>query len=212
MAGHAIVLDLTDRACVVAGGGPEAARRVAALLEAGARVTVVAPALCPELAERASRGEVRHVPREFRPEDLDGAWLAYVTEAPEELLPEIAREASERRVFLNVFDRPEFGSFSSPAILRRGDLLLAASTGGKSPLLARKIRERWEREFGPEYAALLRLLGEIRARLRESGLDAARRKETLERLLEGPLLEALRAGDRQRVEEELRRAGAAPVP
>ena len=132
-------LKLRDRPVTVVGGGPVAASKLRALLDAGAGVTVVAPAVTAGIA--ASGAAVRRRP--FRASDLDGAWLA-VAAAPPEVNREVAAAAAERRLFVNAVDDPPNASLYLGGVVRRGGVTAAISTDGRAPALAGLIREALE--------------------------------------------------------------------
>ena len=132
-------LKLRDRPVTVVGGGPVAASKLRALLDAGARVTVVAPEVRTEIA--ASGAAVRRRP--FRASDLDGAWLV-VAAAPPEVNREVAAAAAERHLFVNAVDDPPNASLYLGAVVRRGGVTAAISTDGRAPALAGLIREAIE--------------------------------------------------------------------
>ncbi len=169
MGGYPIVLDLTGRRCVVAGGGALAERRVLALLAAGAEVTVVHPALGPALAVLAAAGRIRHVARAWRATDLDVCGLAFAATEAEALDAAVARDARARGVWVNAADDPARCDFFLPALVRRGALVVAVATGGGAPALARAVREELERYFTPEYATLAEIAAEARRELRAAG-------------------------------------------
>ena len=181
---HPVFLCLDGCRCVVVGGGPVAAAKAAALLRAGARVTVVAPDLPQALA-----GSVRHVAREYRPGDLRGAVLAYAVVDDDETIVRLRAEAERERVLLNVSDRPEACTFLAPAVVERGGLQIAVGTGGASPGLAAALRRELEERFGPEYASLVAILEAVRAALGRG----PRRSEALAALIASPLLDLIRA-------------------
>jgi len=192
-AGHYLVgLDLRDRPVLVVGGGAVARRKVAGLHEAGARVTVVALG-CPEMPVGVAVEQ-----RPFREADLDGVVLAVAATDDPALNLRIAGDARRRGVWVNVVDDPQAGSVVLPAVVRRGALRVAVSTGGASPALARRLRERLELELGPEYAALVELLGRLRSewepRAASSELSQDRRRAAWHAVLDGPTLDLLRAG------------------
>jgi len=159
-------LDLRGRRCLVVGGGEVGERRVRALLECGARVTVVSPAVTPGLAALAASGRVVNRARSIRQSDLRGCALAVAATGDPLVDGAVAEMARRWRVLVNVVDRPEHCDFILPSVLRRGELQIAVSTGGRSPALAREIRRRLEGLFGPEYAALVRRVGMERCRAR----------------------------------------------
>jgi precorrin-2 dehydrogenase/sirohydrochlorin ferrochelatase len=203
MSYYPIFLRVAGRRCVVVGGGEVAARKVAALLEAEGRVTVVAPALVAELAGRAARGEIEHVARPYRGGDLAGAVLAFAATDDEALHAALSREAEAAGVPLNVVDRPEWCSFIVPSVLRRGALAVAVSTGGGSPALARRVRQDIERQLGPEYERALDVLARLRRHLQARALPSGERQRILTGLVASDLLAHLRAPDRPAVDRLL---------
>ena len=132
-------LKLAGRSVTVVGGGPVAASKLGALLNAGARVTVVAPEVTAQIAR--SGAAVRHRP--FQAADLDGAWLA-VAAAPPDVNREVAQAAAERHVFVNAVDDPANASLYLGGVVRRGGVTAAISTDGRAPALAGLIREAIE--------------------------------------------------------------------
>jgi precorrin-2 dehydrogenase/sirohydrochlorin ferrochelatase len=191
-------LELQGHPCVVIGGGEVAERKVATLLDAGARVTVVSPRLTAGLAALAETHEIVHHARPYRPGDLAGAWLAYAATDDEDVHAEVAVEAAEARVFLNVVDRPRLCSFIVPAIVRRDPVAIAVSTGGESPALAKRLAAELDRTVGREWGLAAEVLGTLRARL--AGTDASARARIFAALADTPLVTALRDGDAAKVD------------
>ena len=185
--GHPLFVRLAGEAVVVVGGGAVAERKVAPLVEGGARVTVISPAVTPAIREWAARGLVRIVKRPYAPGDLRGVRLAYAATDDEQVNRAVRDEADTEKIWLNVADRPELCDFFVPAVVRQGDLSVAVSTGGASPALARRIREVLAERFGPEYAAALEQLRAIRDRCREEGRDLASERERIEAIVEALL-------------------------
>ena len=163
---YPVFLDVHAQKCLVVGGGHVAYRKVKALLEHGASVRVVSIELCLEMRELADSVDLDVVLREYRVEDLQGAFLAIAATDDARVNERVAEEARERKVLVNVVDDMENSLFIAPSYLRRGDVAIAISTGGKSPALARRIRTKLEAELGPEYALLALLLNEIRTELK----------------------------------------------
>jgi len=168
-------LDLRGRPCVVVGGGAIGERKVDDLLGAGARVTLVSPALTPRLAALTAAGLLTHRRRLFRRADVRGAALVIAATGVPAVDAAVAAEARRRRALVNVVDRPAECDFILPSVLRRGGLQIAVSTGGRSPALAREIRRRLERVIGPEYADLVERVGRARARARAQAPTAGAR-------------------------------------
>ena len=168
-------LDLRGRPCVVVGGGAIGERKVDDLLGAGARVTLVSPALTPRLAALTAAGLLTHRRRLFRRADVRGAALVIAATGVPAVDAAVAAEARRRRALVNVVDRPAECDFILPSVLRRGGLQIAVSTGGRSPALAREIRKRLERVIGPEYAALVERVGRARDQARAVAVGARER-------------------------------------
>ncbi|HSH83488.1 MAG TPA: bifunctional precorrin-2 dehydrogenase/sirohydrochlorin ferrochelatase [Herpetosiphonaceae bacterium] len=205
-----VLTDLHTKPCVVVGGGQVAERKVTGLLESDALVTVISPMLSPQLQCWAAQGRLRHIERAFRPGDLDGSALAVAATSDRQVNAEVAREARRNGILVNVVDDPEAGNFTTTATVRRGDLLLAISTKGASPVLAGMIRRKLERLFGGEYAELLALLSGLR-RGAARHLPAAARSVLWRGLVSDQVLGWLRAGEREQVglyvDELIRSAG-----
>jgi len=181
---YPVFLELAGRRCLVVGGGLVAERRVHALLAANAAVAVVSPALTPALGALASGGQIRHERRSFEPGDLDGVDLAFAATDRGEVNAALFLAARARGVWVNTADDPAHCTFILPAVVRRGELSVAVSTGGTSPALARAIREELERYLTAEYATLAEIAAEARRELRAAGLVAD--AETWRRALQAP--------------------------
>ena len=191
---YPVFIDLKEKECLVVGGGQVAERKVRALLAAGARVTVVSPTATSGLQRLKAQGAIRRIARDYQPGDLREALLVVACTSSRQVNQEVAREAKRRRRLVNVVDDPRLCTFIVPAIVRRGDLTIAISTGGKSPALAKKIREDLQKKYGPEYGTLLKLLGAVRAKLLTQRPFSANNKVILTRLAKAPLLKLIKEG------------------
>ena len=189
-----INLNLKNRRCLVIGGGEVAERKVEALLDFGAAVTVIAPEITSRLNELVSAGSVLHIARVYEPGDIEGAFLVIAATDDRETNRAISEEAQGLGILVNVVDDPELCTFFVPAIIRRGDLVVAISTSGKSPAMAKWVREKLEPEVGPEYGALADLLGEIRDEVKAKYPNQADRNLAYRRILESDVLSLLKAG------------------
>ena len=190
-----IFLDVTGRKCVVVGGGEVAARKVEALLEAGAYVTVVSPRLSPQLDSLSARRLVTHIAREYVRGDICGCVLIYAATDDPKLHRELVAEARALGIPVNVVDVPELCTFISPAVVNRGDLQIAISTGGASPAFAARLRRALEDQFGTEYALTLKVLREARRRLHADEIDPADRMRRLKELADSALPDAIAVRD-----------------
>ncbi|MEP6938680.1 MAG: siroheme synthase CysG [Rudaea sp.] len=186
--------DLTGRSVLLVGGGSVAERKASLLLAADAQVDVVAPALTPLLAEWARGGRVRHLARCFSPEQLDGRWLAIAATDDRVVNVEIAAAAKARRIFVNVVDDAGLSTFQVPAIVDRSPLVIAISSGGFAPMLARLARERIESYFDETWGVLATLLARSRSRIRARFGQVETRRRFYERVLRGPVVQAIRQG------------------
>jgi uroporphyrin-III C-methyltransferase/precorrin-2 dehydrogenase/sirohydrochlorin ferrochelatase len=200
---YPVLLDLRGRRAVVVGGGAVAEAKVGPLVDAGATLTVVAPALTPGLALRAREGGLAHLPRAYAAGDLEGAYLAIAATDDPDVNHAVHAEAESGGVLINVVDDPPYCGFILPSILRRGDLVVAVSTSGNAPALAVRIRERIERELGDEYARFLTLAGALRKPLAEQYPDFQVRKRLWYRLVDSDVLALLRADDERRALERI---------
>ena len=189
---------------MVVGGGEVAARKVERLLECGAAVTVVAGELGDMLRELAAAGRIRHVSADYEARYLAGAFLVIGATDREEVNDRIAADCRAGGILVNVVDDPRRCDFILPALLTRGSLSIAVATDGKSPALARKLREEMEERFGPEYAEYLELLGRLRERIIAAGRPAGENRDVFTALVNSPLYEHLRAGRREEAQALIR--------
>jgi len=177
-----IFLKLAGRHCLVVGGGAIGEGKIAGLLEAGAEPRVVAPEVTEKVQKWAAAAKIAWLARRFSPADLEGAFLVVAATSRPEVNDFVFREARQRGILCNVADDPERCDFYYPAVLRRGRLQIAISTGGSSPALAQRLRQDLEHQFSTDYAAWLEELGETRRRLINAQLDASHRRRWLHRL------------------------------
>jgi len=180
---------------VVIGGGAIAERKVRGLLQAEACVAVVSPELTPELREMVKNGHVDHIAGGYESGQLECAAVVIAATDDQTVNRRVFEEAQARGILVNVVDDPELCTFFAPAVVRRGDLTISVSTDGKSPSLSRRIRERIEACYGPEYGEFARLLGEIRDEVigRKLGIEESTR--AFKRILDSDVLNTLITGD-----------------
>jgi uroporphyrin-III C-methyltransferase/precorrin-2 dehydrogenase/sirohydrochlorin ferrochelatase len=209
---YPVTLDLEGRRCVVVGGGALAEEKVRGLLDAGARVAVVSAAPSDGIGNLAGAGRLELVAREYAAGDLDGAFLAIAATGDPALNARIHAEAQTRRVLLNAVDDRSHCDFATPAIVRRGDLAIAVSTGGKAPALARRIQEQLSAEFGPEWGELVDALAEARSAAGERTVDFATWAQRWSRALDEDLLGLVVAGRREEAVGAVRKALAGEAP
>jgi precorrin-2 dehydrogenase/sirohydrochlorin ferrochelatase len=198
-----INLNLTNRPCLVVGGGEVGQRKIETLLECGAEVRLVSRELAPALQDQVKSGRVRHIGPEFSENSLDGVFLVMAATNDGELNALVSREAEKRGLWVNVADQPDLCSFILPAVVSQGDLTISVSTSGRSPAMASKIRDGLEDEFGPEYGRFLDIMGLIRGKLLAEGHPPKENREVFKRLVQSEILDSLAAGNLENVDKLL---------
>jgi siroheme synthase-like protein len=192
---YPVFLDLKDRPCFVIGGCGMAEEKVRGLLAAGARVTVISLDLTPGLGELAVEARIDLIARRYRRGDLRTAFLVVVVGQGAAIAQSVWEETRGRNVLVNTLDDVPHCDFIAPAIVRRGDLAVAISTGGRAPALAVRLRQRLERELGPEHARFLEIAGTLRAPLSRRWPDFETRKALWYRLVDSDVIHLLRRGN-----------------
>jgi precorrin-2 dehydrogenase/sirohydrochlorin ferrochelatase len=177
-----LFLKLEGRSCLVVGGGPEIEGKVEGLLASGARVRVVSPKVTEGIRSLADAGSILWQQREFASGDLESVTLVIALAEEDAVNARIYRESSERGVLCNVVDQPERCDFYYPAVVRRGQLQIAISTGGLSPAVASGIRRELDRQFDPKYAEWIEALGRARERVLKKFPRSAKRTKLLQRI------------------------------
>ena len=189
---------LDGRRCLVVGGGPIAESKIESLLAAGARVTVVSPALTEKLERLHRQGAFEWHARRFEASDLQKAFLVIAATSDDATNDAVYREADRRGILCNAVDQPPRCHFYFPAVVQRGDLQIAISTAGRSPSLAQRLRKEFEAQFGPEYSGWVKWLGEVREALMERKLAFRTRKRLLAYLARRESFERWRAAQRHK--------------
>jgi precorrin-2 dehydrogenase / sirohydrochlorin ferrochelatase len=189
-------LRLDGRRCVVVGGGPVGLEKVEGLLACDAAVTLVSPEAVPELERYAAEGSISWERREYRPDDLEGAFLVIAATSRTELNVRVFEDAEARSMLVNVVDVPDLCNFILPAIVRQGPLAIAISTAGGSPALAKRMKREIAAEFGEPYARLALILNDARAWAKATLPTYQDRKAFFEGIVNGEPdpIELLRAG------------------
>jgi siroheme synthase-like protein len=210
---YPIYLNLSRRPCVVVGGGKVAEGKVAGLLEAEARVRVIAPELTPALADWALAGRVAHEPRAYAVGDLAGAFLVISATDEPAVNQRVWEEAEALGLLVNVVDDTPHCNFIAPAIVRPGDQAVAISTSGKAPALAVRLKEQIQAQIGPEHAHFLELAGTLREPLAERTPEFAARRALWYQLVDSDVLDLLRRGEEAQAAARMAEImGVAPTP
>ncbi|MBB6367455.1 precorrin-2 dehydrogenase/sirohydrochlorin ferrochelatase [Xanthomonas sacchari] len=198
---YPLFADLGGRRVLVVGGGEVAMRKIEALLHAGAQVQVYAHALNATVAQWLAQGRLQRVDGAFDPQWLDEAWLVVAATDDDAFNRQLAEQAGARRKWVNVVDDAALSTFQVPAIIDRDPLLIAISSSGAAPMLARRLRERWETELDHSYAQLAQLFARHRADIRARLPQLAQRRRWFEQVLEGPVQTLLQSGQHAAAEQ-----------
>ncbi|MBI3989984.1 MAG: bifunctional precorrin-2 dehydrogenase/sirohydrochlorin ferrochelatase [candidate division NC10 bacterium] len=176
---YPLMVDLGGKRCLVVGGGEVAERKVETLFGFGAAVVVVSPSLTPLLEELAAQGRIIVHRRTYQEGDVKGSFLAIGATDDRVANAQLSKEAKAEKIPVNIVDDPELSTFIAPSIIQRGDLVIAISTGGVSPALAKRIRKELEERYNKEYGEFLDALHKVRERAKREIADPLRRKELL---------------------------------
>jgi len=201
---YPIYLDLKDRNCLVVGGGSVGARKVNTLLECGASVTVVSPTVTEPLRVLSQNNSILFKQREYQSVDLTDMILVIGATDDRTLNYRIYEEATALNILCNIADQPDICHFILPAVVNRGDLIIAVSTSGNSPAFAKQLRKDLEAQFGPEYDVFLRLMGQIRKKLLKDHHEPEAHKPLFEKLISEGLLNFVKNEDEKNIDALLK--------
>ena len=196
---YPVHLDIKNRNCLVVGGGAVGTRKVNTLLECGARVTVVSSNPTRQLTKLAAEGAITLTQRSYRSADLNGTFLVIGATDDENLNQLIGNDAVQNNTLCNIADRPEACNFILPSIVRRGDLVITISTSGKSPALAKQLRQKLETQFGKEYAEFLLLMGAIRKKLLSQAHEPEAYKGLFNKLIDSNLIQLMQSSKTEEI-------------
>lgn len=185
---------LEEQGALVIGTGPTAPRKIDALIEAEASVSVLDPAPSAPVRRRIEEGDINWIDRAYRPGDLEGVALVIVTECDSETKQRVWEEAQARNVLVNTTGDPARSTFSNGATLRRGPLVVSVSTSGTAPALSVRLKEQLEADFGPEYEQFLTIMKRLRDPMQQCISDFDDRRERWYTLVDSDVLDLLRQG------------------
>jgi len=174
------------------GGGEVAERKVERLLDFGARVAVIGKKLTPRLETMKKEGRINHIDADYDKEYIIDAFLVIGATDRDDVNAKISRDGREKGILVNIVDDPDKCDFILPSLLQRGDLLIAVSTGGKSPALAKKLREDLEKLYGSEYQTLLKVMGSLREKLVIRGHSSDMNKRLFESVVHSDILQHIK--------------------
>lgn len=210
---YPVFLDIEERPVLIIGGGEVCARKAETMLRYGGKVTIVSPAFTDEIERWASDGKVTLRRKRYEIDDLEGAAIVIASTDDPCINARIARDCRRRKLPVNVVDVTHLCEFIVPAIVESGSIQIAVSTGGKSPALARTLKEDLKRAVGPEYAEVNDVLGTLRAGAKKTLPTDVDRKRFFDGILAAGILDMLRNGRRAEAYETIARAcAAAGVP
>lgn len=197
-----IFLNLRDQLCLVVGGGNTATRKIDLLLQANAKVIVVAPELTANITQWVSEQQVTHYARPFVADDVQHCHLVIAATNDRALNQQVSELAKMHRIPVNVVDQPELCSFIMPSIIDRSPVQIAISTGGASPVLARLLRARLESMVPAAYGQLAKFVASFRDRVKQL-LPFKERRFFWEKVLQGHVAELLLSGHTQQATQAL---------
>ena len=194
---YPVFLSLSNKSCVVVGGGGVAERKVDSLLNAGGLVTVISPALSDQLAYLAKDNQITYIDREYQLDDLANAFLVVAATNQSEVNKGIADQANKTNTLVNVVDNPSLCNFIVPSVLDRSPVTIAVSTGGASPVLARQLRMKLESMIPSSCGELAGITEEYREKVKQKFPTSEDRKAFWENALKGTFAELVYAGQLQ---------------
>ncbi|MGD0274702.1 MAG: bifunctional precorrin-2 dehydrogenase/sirohydrochlorin ferrochelatase [Syntrophales bacterium] len=196
---YPIFLNVHGRRCIVVGGGRVAERKVMRLHEGGASVVVIDRTLTPSLESLKINGLIEHIDGFYESGYLKGAFLVIGATDDPGTNDRIFGDARGTGILVNIVDDPKRSDFILPSLMERGDLVIAVSTGGKSPALAKHLRQDLEGRFGPAYGAMLKLLGLLRDRMSSRSGPSGMNQAVFEALIHSDLLTEIQGGNRNAI-------------
>ncbi|MFH1073766.1 MAG: bifunctional precorrin-2 dehydrogenase/sirohydrochlorin ferrochelatase [Candidatus Firestonebacteria bacterium] len=200
---YPVNLDIRNKKCLVVGGGDVGTRKIMTLLECGAFVTVVSHEVGEKLLSLAESGTIALKKRAYDGSDLEGMFLVICATDNEQLNLQVGRDAEKMDKLCNVVDRPDACNFILPALVKRGDLVIAVSTSGKSPAYAKKIRKDLEKQYGVEHVDFLKLMGAIRKKLLNNSHEPEAHKPLFEKLINKDIVQLIKNNNADKIDSVL---------
>jgi len=195
---YPIFLDIRGKICVIVGGGEVAARKAERLLDCGAKVFIISPKLSPALAALKEKSLICHIAAAYSGDLIQGAALVIGATDDEKTNATISLDAHSKGIPINIVDDPQKCDFILPSVVQRGDLAITIGTGGKSPALARYLREELEAKYGEEYRIFLNILGNLRVKMvKNTGVG----KDWFESMLAAGILDSIKNKHIKKVKE-----------
>ncbi|MFH1776701.1 MAG: bifunctional precorrin-2 dehydrogenase/sirohydrochlorin ferrochelatase [Candidatus Omnitrophota bacterium] len=180
---YPIMLNIKGKDCIVIGGGVVAERKVLSLLVAGGKITIISPNITKRLRQLLKQKKIIYKKRKFQEAFLHNASVVIAATANQKVNQEIYHFCQKKKILVNVVDNPKLSSFIVPAAVARGDLVIAVSTQGKIPMLAKKIKEQLEQIFSHKYVKITRELAQKRKDILNSDKNPKAKKKKIAQLI-----------------------------
>lgn len=197
------MLDIENRNCLVIGGGKVAYRKTLSLLECGGRVKVLSKNISDEFKNLINKGEIEYIEDKYNLKYIDNVYIVYAATDNRSINNIIYEDCNRNNILVNVVDEPDICNFIVPAKVQRGDLTIAVSTNGKSPMLSRKIREELEKIFNSNYEVFLDIMGDMRSKVLCDIKDGKKRTEFFKEVVYSDFLERLTYENKEEVQQEM---------
>jgi len=202
---YPVCLQLTDKLCVVVGGGGVAERKVKEVLSQHGRVRLISPEVTPFLQQLVDDALIEWFPRGYSKSDLAGAFLVFAATSNRSVQDKVVEDAREENLLVNVADQPEACDFHVPASIHRGELTIAISTNGKSPAMAAMVRKRLEQQIGEEFGVLVELIAEIRKQVLAGTANQKDKRILFQKILDDDILGWIEQGQWDKVEAHIQK-------
>jgi precorrin-2 dehydrogenase/sirohydrochlorin ferrochelatase len=200
---YPLFIDISQKHCTVVGGGSIAARKTKDLISYGAKIRLISKEICDELKHYAENKTIEWVSENYKEGQINGSFLVIAATNNNKVNKQIYEEAKQKGIMVNVIDSPELCSFIVPSRVVQGDLNIAISTNGKSPLLSKKIRQELESYYGPEYAEFIDIIGNIKTRSLTEISSEYFRRELLNDVFSLNWLEKIKASNSSSLKAEI---------
>lgn len=194
---------LTEKKCLIIGGGSVATRKARLLMDANARVTVIAPELAEELSQLAAENKIEHIGRSFKPGDSRSYTLVICATNDPNINAQVSKDAQQNNIPVNVVDQPELSSFIFPAIIDRSPITIAVSSAGVAPVLSRMLRAKLETLLPHALGNLAELAAKFRQAVKDHFVNAEQRRIFWESIFEGPIADLCYQGQYIKAEAAL---------
>lgn len=200
---YPMMLDIKNRRCGVIGGGQVAYRKIISLLECGAKVVVISKEIIQDIKILIDDKKVEYLNDNYNFKYISDLYLVFAATSEANVNKEVYKQCSEKNILINVVDEPEICNFIVPSKIQRGDLTIAVSTNGKSPMLAKKIREDLEKIYDDRYKIFLNIMGQIRKKAFVTLKDHKKRSEFYRTIVYSDLIDRLSQENRESIEREI---------